>query len=121
VASTVICPRITDLAVPPCASYPLMLNPDASAVEVILRADADNYAVPALRRAGAVSTQLRIPGVHGANNATVYADDIVATANATFANTAATSPTFSYRTADPASAIWGYQVAATTPRASSLS
>ncbi|WP_168200877.1 hypothetical protein, partial [Allokutzneria sp. NRRL B-24872] len=49
-------------------------------------------------------------GVHGANNARVYAEDIVGRANQVFAAAPVTAPTFSYRTADKDFSVWDYKV-----------
>jgi S-formylglutathione hydrolase FrmB len=93
-----------------CRAHPAPLNPDAGWVESVLRNDADRYAVPSLTRAGVEATQIRIPGVHGANNAEVYARYVVPAANAAFARPRKPAPTFSFTSADHTFAVWGYQV-----------
>jgi hypothetical protein len=93
-----------------CRAYPAPLNPDASWIEFVLRNDADGYAVPGLARAGVAATQIRIPGVHGANNAEVYARYLVPAANAAFARAPQPAPTFSFTSADRSFDVWGYRV-----------
>jgi S-formylglutathione hydrolase FrmB len=93
-----------------CLAYPAPRNPDAGWVESVLRNDADDWAVPSLTRAGVDATQIRIPGVHGANNAEVYARYIVPAANAAFAHPPKPAPTFGFTSADHSFAVWAYQV-----------
>lgn len=56
---------------------------------------------------------VQTPGTHGANNARIFASDIVPGANAKFASSTATPQTFSYRTAIPRFSIWDYQIQVT--------
>jgi hypothetical protein len=93
-----------------CRAYPAPVNPDASWVETVLRNDADQYAVPSLARAGVAVTQIRIPGVHGANNAEVYARYIVPAANAAFTHPPQAASTFGFTSADRSFDVWGYRV-----------
>lgn len=95
---------------PTCRHYPAALNPGGAAAEILVRDNSDHYMVPALAKAGVEATQVRIPGVHGGNNARVYADHIVPLANKAFAQPRNPSQEFSYTSADHQFNVWGYRV-----------
>lgn len=92
-----------------CKKYPPLTNPLAVWVETSVRLNLD-LSVPQIAAAGVEAIQVRHSGIHGANNHRVYAQQIVPEANQAFSTPPATSPTFSYRTADPEFAVWDYQV-----------
>jgi hypothetical protein len=106
------CLTLADLLNPPadCQATPPLTNPAAATVETQMRRSNDQ-AIPQLGGLGLSPQEVRSPGVHGANNHLIYADYIVASANAVFASSVATtSPTFSYETGDTGYSIWGYRV-----------
>jgi len=68
-----------------CRRYDPTANPAAAFGESQMRRSADE-SVPYLERIGVIAHQFRAPGIHGANNHRVYADDVVPTANQQFAH-----------------------------------
>lgn len=97
------------LTAPDCAGA--LVDPGNSALELTLRANNDR----SIAGLGVPATQVRLPGVHGSNTHRVYADAVVPTANAVFADPPAPSPEFAYRTVDREFTIHGYDVAVQRP------
>ncbi|WP_031470758.1 alpha/beta hydrolase-fold protein [Sciscionella sediminilitoris] len=103
------------LSDPNCRRYSPVLNPDAATLETLARNDMNQYAEPGVHAAGVKATFVKRPGVHGANNATVYAHDLLPKANAAFATQRRTSATFDYTSADHDFTVWGYTIDTATP------
>jgi putative esterase len=93
-----------------CRRYSPVLNPDAASLETLARNDMNQYAEPGARAAGVQATFIELPGVHGANNAEVYADDILPAANTAFSTARRTSSTFDYTSADHDFSVWDYTI-----------
>jgi hypothetical protein len=105
------CLMPADLLSPPpdCQAVSPILNPAAAAVETQMRRS-NEEAVPQLDALGLNPEEVRSPGVHGADNHLIYAQDVVPGANAAFANAETTSPTFSFESGDTDFSVWGYHV-----------
>jgi hypothetical protein len=85
-------------------------NTLGSAAEISAVDSSFEYAKTDLPRDGVPFQAVLTPGTHGANNARMFADYIVAQANATFATHTPTPTQFSYLSAWPQFSVWGYDV-----------
>ena len=103
-----------DLTAEDCVGTPALTNPAASAVEVLISSD-NAIGQQEFAAAGVPFSHFESPGVHGSNNHTMYADDIVPMANAVFASPDRTPTTFNYRSAQPSFDVWGYEVQSSSP------
>lgn len=92
-----------------CKKYPPVRNPLATVIEEALHAN-NTVAVKDLSAKGIPVQVVQRPGIHGANNHRVYAEEMVQAANETFARGVPEPETFSYRTVDPEFDVWGYDV-----------
>lgn len=92
-----------------CAAYPPVRHPFASWAEAMLRSNLDR-SLTELTAMGVSAKQVRFSGVHGANNHRVYAEVIVPQANHVFSNPVVPASRFTFRTADPQFAVWGFTV-----------
>jgi pimeloyl-ACP methyl ester carboxylesterase len=99
-----------DLVAPDCVAHPALLNPAGAAAEELI-VSTNKPGQRAFAAAGVPFTSMESPGIHGANNHTVYADYIVPLANATFSAPHPAPATFTYTSADATFHIWGYTVA----------
>jgi hypothetical protein len=102
------CVPLSSLTAPDCVTRSALLNPDASWAELEIQHNNDAY-IDTISAAHQLSRFVR-PGVHGGNNHTVYAKDILPIANAAFATSLVPPTTFSYKSVFRTFDGWGYDV-----------
>ena len=108
-AGDVCLPPTDEQGADDCAKYPPVRHPASAFGESQMRRVNDAN-VAHVAASGVPTRQVRFSGIHGANNHRVYAEVIVPDANAAFADPDEPAEAFTYRTADPAFAVWGYDV-----------
>jgi hypothetical protein len=102
------CVPLSSLTAPDCVAQSAVLNPDASWAELEIQHNNDAY-IDTVAAAHELSRVVR-PGVHGGNNHTVYAKDIIPMANAAFSAALVRPTTFSYKSVFESFDVWGYDV-----------
>lgn len=92
-----------------CMRLPPATNPAAASVEALL---ARQYALHSrvLPEKGVTETRAQRPGVHGANNHRVYAENVVPLANSVFERDVKKPDTFRYRSTASQFSVWGYDL-----------
>lgn len=109
-----VCLPPSSLTHPDCLRLPAATNPGAAAVEAILaRQHALNEGV--LPGKDVKETRDQLPGVHGANNHRIYAEDVVPLANSVFAREVRDPATFGYRSTASEFSVWGYDATVRRP------